>query len=89
MRLSNDMWYHVDVARAARHAENDGENVVVSDAWLLKSDKTIEQADESCAPWHVVDPADADEAMKAIDKAGETPYKVGHVEAGEKGVTLI
>ncbi len=37
----------------------------------------------------VVDPADADEAMKAIDKAGETPYKVGHVEAGEKGVTLI
>jgi phosphoribosylformylglycinamidine cyclo-ligase len=37
----------------------------------------------------VVDPADADEAMKAIEKAGETPYKVGYIEAGEKGVTLI
>jgi phosphoribosylformylglycinamidine cyclo-ligase len=37
----------------------------------------------------VVDPADADDAVKAIEKAGETPYKVGRVEAGEKGVSLI
>jgi len=35
-----------------------------------------------------VDPADADKTMEAIKAAGETPYIVGHIEAGEKGVTL-
>ena len=35
-----------------------------------------------------VDPADVDKTMEAIKAAGETPYIVGHVEAGEKGVTL-
>lgn len=35
-----------------------------------------------------VDPADADRTMEAIRAAGETPYLVGHIEAGEKGVTL-
>lgn len=35
-----------------------------------------------------VDPADVDKTMEAIRAAGETPYVVGHVEAGEKGVTL-
>ena len=35
-----------------------------------------------------VDPADAEKAMEAIRAAGETPYVVGEVEDGEKGVTL-
>jgi phosphoribosylformylglycinamidine cyclo-ligase len=35
-----------------------------------------------------VDPADAEKAMAAIREAGETPYVVGRIEAGEKGVTL-
>ena len=35
-----------------------------------------------------VDPADVDKTMEAIKAAGETPYVVGHIEAGEKGVTL-
>ena len=35
-----------------------------------------------------VDPADVDKTMEAIKAAGETPYVVGSVEAGEKGVTL-
>ncbi len=35
-----------------------------------------------------IDPADVDKTMEAIKAAGETPYIVGHVEAGEKGVTL-
>ncbi len=35
-----------------------------------------------------VDPADTDKTMEAIKTAGETPYVVGSVEAGEKGVTL-
>ena len=35
-----------------------------------------------------VDPADADPAMEAIRTAGEQPYVVGRVEAGDKGVTL-
>lgn len=35
-----------------------------------------------------VDAADADQTMTAIRKAGETPYKVGRIEAGEKGVDL-
>lgn len=35
-----------------------------------------------------VDPVDADKAMDAIRAAGETPYVLGSVEAGEKGVTL-
>ena len=35
-----------------------------------------------------VDPADAETAMAAIKAAGETPYVIGTVEAGEKGVTL-
>ncbi|MBQ8184952.1 MAG: phosphoribosylformylglycinamidine cyclo-ligase [Lachnospiraceae bacterium] len=35
-----------------------------------------------------VDPADVDKTMEAIKAAGETPYVVGQVEAGEKGVTV-
>ncbi|MCF2680900.1 phosphoribosylformylglycinamidine cyclo-ligase [Faecalicatena contorta] len=35
-----------------------------------------------------VDPADVDKTMEAIRAAGDVPYVVGHVEAGEKGVTL-
>ena len=35
-----------------------------------------------------VDPADMDKTMEAMRAAGETPYVIGHVEAGEKGVTL-
>ena len=35
-----------------------------------------------------VDPADVDKTMEAIREAGDVPYVVGHVEAGEKGVTL-
>lgn len=33
-------------------------------------------------------PADVDKAMEAIKAAGETPYIVGKIENGEKGVTL-
>ena len=35
-----------------------------------------------------LDPADVEKAIEAIKAAGETPYVVGHIEAGEKGVTL-
>lgn len=35
-----------------------------------------------------VDPADADKTMEAIRAAGETPYVIGSIEEGEKGVTL-
>lgn len=35
-----------------------------------------------------VDPADVDAAMAAMKEAGETPYVIGSIEAGEKGVTL-
>lgn len=35
-----------------------------------------------------VDPADVDKAMEAIKASGDTPYVVGKIEAGEKGVTL-
>ena len=35
-----------------------------------------------------VDPSAVDTAMEAIREAGETPYVIGSVEAGEKGVTL-
>ena len=35
-----------------------------------------------------VDPADVDKAMEAIKAAGETPYIVGQIEDGEKGVTV-
>ena len=35
-----------------------------------------------------VDPSAVDTAMEAIREAGETPYVIGNVEAGEKGVTL-
>ncbi len=36
-----------------------------------------------------VDPGNVDKAMEAIRAAGETPYVVGKVEDGEKGVTLV
>ena len=36
-----------------------------------------------------VDEADADKAVEALKAAGEDAFVVGHVEAGEKGVTLI
>ena len=35
-----------------------------------------------------VDPADVETAVEAIQAAGETPYVVGRIEKGEKGVTL-
>ncbi len=35
-----------------------------------------------------VAPQDADKAMEAMRAAGEVPYIIGYVEAGEKGVTL-
>ena len=35
-----------------------------------------------------VDPADAEKAMEAIRAAGDTPYVIGSIEDGEKGVVL-
>lgn len=35
-----------------------------------------------------VDSADVDQAMEAIRAAGDTPYVVGQIKAGEKGVVL-
>ena len=35
-----------------------------------------------------VDPSEADKCMEAVRAAGETPYILGEVQAGEKGVTL-
>ena len=35
-----------------------------------------------------VDPADVDKIMEAIKATGDTPYVIGHIEDGEKGVTL-
>ena len=35
-----------------------------------------------------VDPADVDKTMEAMKSAGDTPYVVGTIEAGEKGVNL-
>lgn len=35
-----------------------------------------------------VDPADVDKTMEAMKAAGEEPYVIGHIEEGEKGVTL-
>ncbi|MCC8141907.1 MAG: phosphoribosylformylglycinamidine cyclo-ligase [Lachnospiraceae bacterium] len=35
-----------------------------------------------------VDPDDVEETMNAIEDAGDTPYVIGAIEPGEKGVTL-
>jgi phosphoribosylformylglycinamidine cyclo-ligase len=35
-----------------------------------------------------VDKADVEKTMAAIEAAGDKPYIVGHIEAGEKGVEL-
>lgn len=35
-----------------------------------------------------VDPADVETAMEAVRATGDTPYVVGNIKAGEKGVTL-
>ena len=35
-----------------------------------------------------VEAADVDKVMEAVKKAGETPYQVGYIQAGEKGVTV-
>ena len=35
-----------------------------------------------------VDPADVDKCVAAVREAGETPYILGEIQAGEKGVTL-
>ncbi len=35
-----------------------------------------------------VDPADVEKTMAAMRAAGEAPYVIGSIEAGEKGVTL-
>ena len=35
-----------------------------------------------------VDPTDVDKTMEAIKATGDTPYVIGHIEDGEKGVTL-
>ena len=36
-----------------------------------------------------VDPADVDTAMEAVKRAGETPYRIGGIVNGEKGVDLV
>lgn len=36
-----------------------------------------------------VDPADVEKTMEAVKAAGETPYVIGKIEAGEKGVKLV
>lgn len=36
-----------------------------------------------------VDPADVDKTMEAIKAAGDTPYVVGKITDGDKGVTLV
>ena len=35
-----------------------------------------------------VDPADVEKTMEAAKAAGDTPFVIGHIEEGEKGVTL-
>lgn len=35
-----------------------------------------------------VEPEETEKALEAIRKAGETPFVIGHIEAGDKGVTL-
>ena len=35
-----------------------------------------------------VDPADVEKAMEAMRSAGDTPYVIGKIVDGEKGVTL-
>lgn len=35
-----------------------------------------------------VDPADVEKTMAAIRETGDTPYVIGSIEEGEKGVTL-
>ena len=35
-----------------------------------------------------VDPTEVDKCVAAVRAAGETPYILGQIEAGEKGVTL-
>lgn len=36
-----------------------------------------------------VDPKDVDDVLAAVEKAGESGYVIGEIEAGEKGVTLV
>ena len=36
-----------------------------------------------------VDPADVDKTMEAMKAAGDTPYVIGKIEDGEKGVKLV
>ena len=36
-----------------------------------------------------VDPADVDKTMEAMKSAGDTPYVVGKIIDGEKGVDLV
>lgn len=36
-----------------------------------------------------VDPADVDKTVEAVKAAGETPYVIGKIEAGKKGVKLV
>ena len=36
-----------------------------------------------------VDPADVDKTMEAMKAAGDTPYIIGKIEDGEKGVKLV
>ena len=38
--------------------------------------------------WEPLVPTDVDKTMDAIREAGDQPYVVGKIEAGEKGVTL-
>ena len=36
-----------------------------------------------------VDPEDVDKTMEAMKAAGDTPYVIGKIENGEKGVKLV
>ena len=54
----------------------------------VRNMKMLQQGNMGIGMIVAVDPADVDKTMEAIKATGDTPYVIGHIEDGEKGVTL-
>ena len=54
----------------------------------MEEQNNAQQAQPTVAPVRQADPADVEKTMAAIRETGDTPYVIGSIEEGEKGVTL-
>ena len=65
------------------------QEVTIENVPNVRDTRVLLQAIQGIGMIMAVDPADVDKTVEAVKAAGETPYVIGKIEAGEKGVKLV